>query len=282
MGFHLKLPNIKFLQIEGQNWNDIPHSHEDVYQISIPLNGELIANINNKEKLLTEGQSIVANPFSTHGHQFGEKKSSFMIIGFNRDVLNDWAKVRLSVKGEIEFNEQQMVFPNDLKRQMKHWLAPFLFDHEKNSNLLTYEVENEILLYFTGILQGSHQTKGSSPSGLHIASDRYMNQVVEYIHTYYAEDITVDKMAELAQQSKYHFMRSFKKLTNFTPYQYILAIRIEKGKQLLRHSTRTITEIAYELGFSSQTQFYRNFVRLVGCTPKQYRNGAGLQGVKLP
>jgi AraC family transcriptional regulator len=271
VGFHLKLPNIKFLQIEGQNWNDTLHSHDDVYQISIPLQGELVANLDNKEKVLTQGQSIVANPLSMHGHHFGEKKSSFIIIGFKREALNNWAKDRFLIKDEIEFNEEQIVFPADLKRQMKFWLTPFLFNNE-NSNSLTYEVENEIFHYFLGVLKGSHQINKFPSLGLHVASDIGMNKVLEYIHTHFSDELTIEKMAILAQQSKYHFMRSFKKLIKTTPYQYILTLRIEKGKELLCHSAKTITEISLELGFSSSTQFYRNFVRLVGCTPKQYRD----------
>lgn len=271
MGFHLKLPNMKFLQIDGQNWNDKPHSHDDVYQFSIPLKGELGTTLDHREKILNEGEAIVANPFSTHGHQLGEKNSSFIIIGFNRNVLNEWARDNYSISDEIEFSKNQIVFPNDLKLQMRQWLSPFLFNNE-TSNILTHEVETNIFHYFSSILKGSHQTESLHSGRVHVASDIYMNRVLEYIHTHYIEDIKVETIADLAQQSKFHFMRSFKKLTNTTPYQYILKLRIEKGKELLRFSNKSITEIAFELGFSSSSQFYRNFIRIVGCTPKRFRD----------
>lgn len=271
MGFHLQLSNIKFLQIDGQNWNDKPHSHEDAYQFSIPLKGELGTILDSREKVLTEGESIVANPFSTHGHQIGEQSSSFIIIGFNRNVFNEWARGIYSIKDEIEFSKNQIIFPNDLKLQMRQWISPFLFNNE-NSNILTHEVENNIFHYFSSILKGSHQTESLLSVDLHVASDVYMNRVLEYIHIHYSEDIKVEMIAELAQQSKFHFIRSFKKLTNTTPYQYILKLRIEKGKELLLLPTKSITEIAFEVGFSSSSQFYRNFIRIVGCTPKQFRD----------
>lgn len=269
MGFHLRLPNIKFLQIEGQNWNDKPHSHDDVYQISIPIQGEVIAKLDNKESVLNEGKSIVANPLSVHGHHIGNRNSSFIIIGFNREAINNWAEDRFLIKDEIEFSSEQMIFSADLKQQMKGWLTPFLFNNE-NSNTLTNEIENEIFHYFSIVLKGSHQTNKRSSLGLYV-SDIGMNNVLEYIHTNYADELTIEKMAEIAQQSKYHFMRTFKKLTKLTPHQYILTLRVQKGKEMLCHSSKTITEISYDLGFSSPIQFYRNFVRLVRCTPKQYR-----------
>ncbi|WP_419181480.1 helix-turn-helix domain-containing protein [Niallia circulans] len=59
----------------------------------------------------------------------------------------------------------------------------------------------------------------------------------------------------MSRHSKYHFLRTFKKTINFTPYQYILILRINKGKELLKNSNRTIIEIANEVGFSSELNF---------------------------
>lgn len=268
MGFHLKLPNIKFLQIEGQNWNDTLHSHNDVYQISVPLQGQIIVNLNSKSNVLTDGHSTLANPFSVHGHEIEKRKSSFMIVGLNREALNNWAKDKYSIVDEIQFDEKQRIFTADLKQQMKVWLTPYLFENE-NSNPLMYDLENKVFHYFSEVLKGNHQVHRRS---LHLASDVGMNRVLEYMHTNYTENLTIEQMAELAQQSTYHFIRSFKKFTKLSPYQYILTLRVEKGKELLCHSTKTITEISYDVGFSSPTHFYRNFIRLIGCTPKQYRD----------
>ncbi|PLR75720.1 hypothetical protein CU633_19575 [Bacillus sp. V3-13] len=265
MGFLLKLSNIKFLQISGENWHDIPHSHDDVYQISIPMSGKLIANLNNTEYILNNGQSIIANPLSIHGHQFSNQKSSMFIIGLKRDHFNEWVCDNYSVNDEVEFNEQQTIFPNELRRKLGQWVHNLL-QHQSN-HLLEMEVEENAFDYFSSRLKGSHNTKVNNLN----SSDMYLNQVLEYIHSHYNENISIETLAGLAHQSKFHFIRSFKKQTSYTPYQYVLSLRIQKGKEMLRKSKKTITEISYDLGFSSPSQFYRCFFTAVGCTPKQFR-----------
>jgi AraC family transcriptional regulator len=269
MGFHLKLPNVKFLQIEGSNWHDTLHSHEDVYQISIPLEGELIARVDNWEKEINSGKAVLANPNSMHGHQLGRQKSSFIIVGFSRKALNQWAEEHLSLQDEIQFNNHQTIFASDLKQHMKEWLSPFLFHTEEDSSL-TAEMESTIFHYFTTILTGSHKIKENQTSP-RLLSDIYINQAIEYIHAHYRENIQIDTLATLAQQSKHHFIRSFKQWTRFSPYQYILLLRVEEAKDELRYSNKTITQTSYDLGFSSPSQFYRVFHQQVRCSPQQYR-----------
>lgn len=271
MGYHLKLPHVKFMQIDGRKWQDTPHSHEDVYQISMPLVGELTALLEKKELNLIEGQSIVANPYSKHGHQLGDKAGSFLIVGLNRKALNEWAKVQHGVKEEIVFHSNQIIFPNDLKKQMKQWLTHLLIPNN-HSSLLATETQNNMFSYFFKVLKGSHHVSNTSFSPVILYSDAYLNRVIEYIHTHFTEEVDIETLAKLAQQSKYHFLRNFKRYMNTTPYQYLLNLRIQKGKELLRHTKKSITVIAFELGFSSHIQFYRHFIRQVGCTPIQFRN----------
>ncbi|WP_180955741.1 MULTISPECIES: AraC family transcriptional regulator [Bacillus] len=266
MGFFLKLSNIKFLQFSGANWHDIPHSHEDVYQISIPMSGKLIANLNNHEYILKNGESIIANPLSIHGHQFSKETSSMFIIGLNKAQFNEWIRDNYGTCDEVELNEQQIIIPNELRRNLKQWVNNLLL--EQRTNLLESEVEQNAFHYFSNILKGSH----NSTVNRLVSADIYLNHVLEYIHSHYNENIRIETLAELAHQSKFHFIRSFKKQISYTPYQYVLSLRIEQGKEMLRNSNKTITEISYELGFSSPSQFHRNFVIWVGCTPKQFRD----------
>lgn len=267
MGFYVRIGNVKFLQIDGQIWADTPHYHTNDYQISIPLNGKLFYKSDNKEILLIEGNSMVANPFTTHEHQIGPQRSSFIIVGFNRIALNQWANEKYRLYEEIEFRENQILFSNDFKEQMKKWLIPTLFQ-ETQDNILQAQLEDRIFSYFLSTLKGSHAFKDLNN---YIVSDKYINNVLEYIHSFYYEEIKIEDLALVAQQSKYHFIRSFKHFTGYTPYQYLITLRIEKAKDLLKYTNKSITEISYKLGFTSLTQFQRNFIRIVGYSPKKFR-----------
>jgi AraC family transcriptional regulator len=78
-------------------------------------------------------------------------------------------------------------------------------------------------------------------------------------------------LAALVQLSPPHFLRMFKHATGLAPHQYVLTQRIERAKGLLRTSMLAIGEIAFHLGFQTQSHFTMHFRRLTGLTPTAYR-----------
>lgn len=98
-----------------------------------------------------------------------------------------------------------------------------------------------------------------------------LQQVIEYINAHLVSELNIETIANLIQLSPYHFSRLFKQSTGFSPYQYILHCRINRAKQLLRQPI-ALAEVAYSVGFVSQSHFHRHFKRIVGITPRQFRN----------
>ncbi|MGG2397679.1 helix-turn-helix domain-containing protein [Pseudomonas sp. SH1-B] len=82
-------------------------------------------------------------------------------------------------------------------------------------------------------------------------------------------------IAEVARQcamSRSHFSRAFKQSTGFSPQDWVLKLRVETAQQLLRASSRTLTEIGQDCGFCDQAHFTRTFSRLVGVSPSRWRH----------
>jgi AraC-like DNA-binding protein len=92
-----------------------------------------------------------------------------------------------------------------------------------------------------------------------------------YIDEHYLEDISLDLLAEMAFLSKYHFLRCFKQVYAQSPYQYVLYRRLEKGKELLRKSSHSLSEIAWLSGFTDRRAFNKAFRKAVGVSPAAYR-----------
>ncbi len=72
---------------------------------------------------------------------------------------------------------------------------------------------------------------------------------LKYIHLNYAEKITIDGLAALGNMSRSTFLRKFGQVCGCSPAKYLLDYRLKKGKELLEHSDRTMSEIAQECGF---------------------------------
>src|SRR6202035_2635216 len=99
-----------------------------------------------------------------------------------------------------------------------------------------------------------------------------LRAVVEYIEEHLDGCPTLAQLAAVVRLNPYHFARQFKAATGLPPYQYVIARRVERAKQLLHAGTDlSLAEVALRAGFSDQSQFSRHFKRLVGVTPGQFR-----------
>lgn len=96
-------------------------------------------------------------------------------------------------------------------------------------------------------------------------------ETISYIHEHLTEDISVPTLAERVGLNLYHFIRSFRKETGFTPHDYIIHTRINTAKYLLKNTELPIKEIYYHCGFSSESVFCNCFKQRLKLTPIQYR-----------
>ena len=100
-----------------------------------------------------------------------------------------------------------------------------------------------------------------------------LGDAIAHIETCFAEKITLDDLAQKAHLSKRHFQRIFTECLGRSPIDHLLHVRVQKAAELLRHSSRTITEIAFDCGFSDSNYFTRQFRQIMNQSPGQYRNG---------
>ena len=98
-----------------------------------------------------------------------------------------------------------------------------------------------------------------------------LSSVCEYISDHFAEEITLEDIASYAGFSKFHFSRIFTEYTGETFYQYLQQKRINYAQTLLSNPSLSITDVAYQSGFTSSTAFTRVFRKSTGFTPSQFR-----------
>ena len=99
-----------------------------------------------------------------------------------------------------------------------------------------------------------------------------INRIIDYIQAHYAEDLSLEKLASIACFSKFHFHRLFRAMVGETLNDYVQRIRLEKSvRKLTSDRTKSITDIAFECGFSGSQNFARLFKSHYGVTPSVIR-----------
>src|SRR3954447_17750014 len=91
----------------------------------------------------------------------------------------------------------------------------------------------------------------------------------------YAQPLNVRAVAAIAHVSEAHFIRSFRAVFGETPHRYLQRRRVERSMFLLRETDRSVTDICFDVGFSSLGTFSRTFSEIIGESPSTYREGHG-------
>lgn len=114
----------------------------------------------------------------------------------------------------------------------------------------------------------------SSPLGdvPHTESERIIGQAIHYLSTQYAEPITIEMMAESLGYNRAYLSRLFKQHTKVTPVTFLLKLRVDKARLLLRERLElTVEQIASSVGFHDPLYFSKQFRRWYGASPTEYR-----------
>jgi len=100
----------------------------------------------------------------------------------------------------------------------------------------------------------------------------------------FAQALDVQALARVAHVSPAHFSRQFRSTFGESPHRYLQRRRVERAMELLRETGRPVTEICFDVGFSSLGTFSRTFRAVVGESPSAYRArfAGGGKALRLP
>lgn len=166
---------------------------------------------------------------------------------------------------EIERSEGNLIKCKDVQHLRK--LLFRVFDGMKGDYPTTeLSVSLDIYKIFTELLN-PQSTKSKGESNY----EDSIQTVKEYIAENLNENLTVGALAEIVNMSSSHFSRIFKRQTGFSPYDYILISRLNRAKYLLQVTDMTVSAIAYEIGFNSESNFIYFFTENEGISPGKFR-----------
>jgi AraC-like DNA-binding protein len=105
----------------------------------------------------------------------------------------------------------------------------------------------------------------------HNSEPLFVQKARAYIAKNKADSLSLAQVAEAAGASVFHFCKVFKRSTGLKFTDYVARVRLEDARTQLLNPNRRISEVAYDVGFQSLTQFNRMFKRVFGQSPTQFR-----------
>ena len=223
-------------RIAGVNDNMAKSHYHDYFELYYLEAGERYHMIQDRLYKIYPGEFLIFPPYMMH-HSYGEKN-----VEFKRLLLY--------------FRKEEVSSPSLL-----HILEEGTGVYKPDMRMYSHTLLNMILLIIVRQIQTpvKEEKKGR------------MGEVINYIHTHYQEDITLDSLAQRFYVSPYYLCREFKKYTNSTIIQYLNVTRIMNAQRKFMETDRNITEISKATGFSNITHFNRVFKSVTGMTPSGYR-----------
>ncbi|PKM83224.1 MAG: AraC family transcriptional regulator [Firmicutes bacterium HGW-Firmicutes-14] len=159
----------------------------------------------------------------------------------------------------------QFLVPHDIMLMLKKFMAEFenrLPGNEQALEALALIITHQII---RGLLKID-----VSPD---FVPERFeIGRVTDYLHQNYGEKLSVGRLAKTVNMSESHFIRTFKKETGMAPMEYLIRVRLDKAKKLLRAGAMSITEISLLCGFNSISHFSSSFTKHEGIAPSEYQS----------
>lgn len=265
-GIHIQLVE---KSVEAQK----PHTHE-YFQIYYVIKGKLVHFTENDKSTLSQGDMFIIPPGRTHFIREAEN-AQFYSFSFMRESLGEMSDIsRLSlnfltqlsrgdgVRAKITVPADEVLFIENIMGQIYK---------EFGSKKIGYgEVIRTLAISLITLFARNYFD--TMPEEILSADNKeYILHCIEYIKNNFSEKITLEEMAQRSAMSKSSFCKLFCELTGTTFNKYINVCRIRSAIEYIKKGYK-ITAIYGLCGYDDFTTFYRNFKKLAGVSPREYKN----------
>lgn len=237
------------------------HTH-DTYAIAIIEQGAEAFACRGETHIVPVGDIAIINPGEVHTGHAADGSWTYRVFYPAPSILQQAALETSGKLQDIPF------FPNAVIQDKQ--LAKQLLGLHKTLENSTCKLEQDSRLLWT-LSQLISRHADPHPRIISVGKEsQTIKRVREYLETHCTENISLEKLAAIANLSPFYLLRSFKKQIGLPPHSYLNQIRLNHAKLLLVQG-RQISQVAHETGFADQSHLTRQFKRMLGFTPGQYQ-----------
>jgi len=203
--------------------------------------------------------------------QFGYGKPHCLHILLNHDFVHKVAIENFGVDTKQLIFKPQLQTTDAQMQLVSNILKKELGDKGSNGALFTESICTTLAIYLLKNYSSldAYVVNTLPSSGL---SSRQLKQIIDYMHQYMGEKVSLQSMAQQLDISSFYFAKMFRQSTGKSPYQYLKQLRLDEAKRLLQTRVDlSITDIAHKLGFADHSHFTKQFRAYTNQTPINYR-----------
>ncbi len=249
-----------------------PHIHNEFELLKIYA-GRTLFFVFEKKYPVEEGDIIFVNSLVPHSSKIFKDSRAFF-VQFGIDVTSDDMEIRLS-KYLSRFmnydNENVILIKKDEKinKELSVLLESIRIENIEKKHAFDEFIKADIhkiiaILYRNRIIKSPY-------SFFKFENVAKIIPVLEYIDIHYGENITLGDLSAVLNVNEFYLCRLFKKIVNASAVQYLNFVRVCKAEKMLLSTDKSISEIAFETGFSSVSYFNRIFKKHKFTTPGAYK-----------
>lgn len=251
------------------------HWHPEM-ELLLVTEGVLEEQVGKSIHKIREGEAIFINSHIMHGTDMvNHEDCSYRVIRFEPALFGGASKNHIYEKYVKTLQTQKdlqyrIICPEDpQQRKMIELIYKITDTYVKRE--ICYELEvQSLMLQFWALL---YKLIGNLEENVMLMNKEMyrIQDALAYIQMYYKNPITLEDIAEACLLSKSSCCRLFKKVFRQSPMEYVTSYRINQSFMLISDDRYTITEIAYETGFTNSSYFTEMFRKVTGMTPTQYK-----------
>lgn len=214
-------------------------------------------------------------PHHTVGNEEGINKWEYLFVDIEKFLRELWKDRPVKANGLIErINSRAFLISSKEDPVFASVIRTILEEMRARNEFYKESVQGALA---SCIFQLARKNPANGIPQTGIIDDRHLQGillVLDYIGKHYPEPLMVGKLAAISHMSETHFRRIFLEFMNLSPAEYVTLVRIEKACELLAKTDERLETIGNRVGFSSAATFNRNFKKVTGFPPRQWRNQA--------
>lgn len=259
----------------GRGFDNL-HWHEEI-QYTVATKGDLMIQINGENYLLKEGEAIFINSQYLHITKKMAEDGRYFSINFSTKLLSFFLGSLLEQEYVVPYVNDYLlpviIFSSAIpwKREvLVHFYEIERIYSSKTAIAWEYKISSLLSQIWYLILSNAEVKQKDNIKLLKMKQER-IQLLVNFVKNHFAEELTIETIADAAHISVSECTRCFKEYTDYSPYEYLIQYRISEAAAMLLQSNQPVNHIAIKTGFSDPTSFIRAFKKRVGKTPLQYR-----------